>query len=296
MKRIFLNYIKRDITDGLSKKAVSKSIELLSAAKYNVQVNPRKINYFYFTEDGKRERIIGENNYQINNSEEVFSAADLMSKLGTNPERFSPNVITRPLYQEVILPNLAYIGGPAEIAYWLELKGMFEEHQTPFPMLHLRNSFVLIGSKLLKHLQTLGLPLESYFNDETVLKQKFIEQLPSDSRIENEILGINALFDSVLAKVETVDKSKMGEWVKRINEQKALIKKLDRDFVDILSKNIDNQLDKLFKVRQSLLPQGKLAERSENLIGHVKKQYPDFISFIHQHTDVFDHSITCLEI
>ena len=296
LKRIFLNYTKRDIIERLSYKEVKHTSELLSAAKYNVQVNPREINYFYITSEGKRERIIHENNYQINNSDIVFSAEELVQKLDDSPEHFSPNVITRPLYQEVVLPNLAYIGGPGEIAYWMELKQSFLAHGIPFPVLHLRNSFVLIGSKMLKHLQTLGLSLENYFLDEVSLKRRFIEQLPIDSRVENEISSINALFDSILTKVETVDKSKVGEWVKRINEQRGLIKRLDKDFVDIVSQKLDNQIDKLFKVRESLLPQGKLSERSENLIGKVKNHPLDFISFIHEHTDVFEQSVTCLEI
>lgn len=296
LKRIFLNYTKRDILEKVSYTGVKQTSELLSAAKYNVQVNPREINYFYITNEGKRERIIHENNYQINNSDTIFSQEEFLQKLNDSPERFSPNVITRPMYQEVVLPNLAYIGGPGEISYWLELKQAFRAHNIPFPVLHLRNSFVLIGSKMLKHLQTLGLPLENYFLDEVSLKRRFIEQLPVDSRVENEISAINALFDSILAKIETVDKSKVGEWVKRINEQKALIKRLDKDFVDIVSQKLDNQLDKLFKVRESLIPEGKLSERSENLIGKVKNHPSDFITFIHEHTDVFDQSVTCLEI
>lgn len=296
LKRIFINYAKRDILEKVSYAGVKHTSELLSAAKYNIQVNPREINYFYITDEGKRERIIQDNNYQINNSDIKFSIAELLLRLNESPERFSPNVITRPMYQEVVLPNLAYVGGPGEISYWIELKQAFATHGIPFPVLHLRNSFVLIGSKMLKQLQTIGLPLESYFLEEGLLKRKFIEQLPVNSRVENEISAINALFDSILTKVETVDKSKVGEWVKRINEQKALIKKLDKDFVDIVSQKIDSQLGSLFKIRESLIPGGKLSERSENLISKVKIHPLDFILFIHEHTDVFDQSVTCLEI
>ena len=67
--------------------------------------------------------------------------------LDTNPEKFSPNVILRPLYQEVILPNLCYIGGGGEIAYWLELKSNFESNKIIFPILLLRNSVLLTTDK-----------------------------------------------------------------------------------------------------------------------------------------------------
>ena len=66
------------------------------------------------------------------------------------PELYSPNVLMRPLYQESILPNLAYIGGSAEIAYWMQLKDAFDEENIPFPLLFLRNSVLILDQKQLK--------------------------------------------------------------------------------------------------------------------------------------------------
>src|SRR5690606_33901904 len=114
---------------------------------YTVQVNPREINLFYLDKN-LRERIIKENDtYLINNTNLKFSEKELLDILESHPEKFSPNVIMRPLYQEVILPNLCYIGGGGELAYWLELKALFEEVKIPFPVLLLRNSVVLVSDK-----------------------------------------------------------------------------------------------------------------------------------------------------
>lgn len=142
-----------------SNKAVLKTIQQLK--DYSIQVNPREINLFYM-KDNLRERIILENEtYKINNTNIRFSKTEILSELENQPENFSPNVIMRPLYQEVILPNLCYIGGGGEISYWLELYSFFDEVKVTFPILLLRNSALpLATEKQTKKLDKLGFKLE----------------------------------------------------------------------------------------------------------------------------------------
>ena len=100
---------------------VQKADKELEAAGYKVQANPREINLFYLQDD-KRERIEKlDEQWVVVNGNKRFSQSELLNELNEHPERFSPNVILRGLYQETILPNLAFIGGGGETAYWLEL-------------------------------------------------------------------------------------------------------------------------------------------------------------------------------
>ena len=94
---------------------------------YKIQARPRRINLFYLREN-VRERIEYDEQkavYNVLNTKLSFTKAQLEAELTMHPERFSPNVILRPMYQEKILPNLAFIGGGGELAYWLELKALF---------------------------------------------------------------------------------------------------------------------------------------------------------------------------
>ena len=146
LKRQFLPYVKDELFKNTSFNEVSKTIEELKK-HYKIQVNPREINLFYLT-DELRERIIFKDGiFKINNTDIDFTLEELEYELKLHPERFSPNVIMRPLYQEVILPNICYIGGGGELAYWLELKQYFEKVEVPFPILLLRNSALLISVK-----------------------------------------------------------------------------------------------------------------------------------------------------
>ena len=96
---------------------------------YKVQAHVRDVNFFKLSNE-KRELI----------KERVDE-----NEITENPEKFSPNVLMRPLYQESVLPNLAYIGGGAEVAYWMQLKTAFHQENIPFPILVLRNSLLLIN-------------------------------------------------------------------------------------------------------------------------------------------------------
>jgi len=155
LKKIFIPFAKDELLHQTSFKKVNETLSPLK--DYSIQVNPREINLFYI-QDQLRERIIYENgNYNINNTLLSFSESELLTELENNPENFSPNVILRPLYQELVLPNLCYIGGGGEIAYWLELKSNFEAHKITFPILLVRNSVLLVTKKQLSKLEKLNL-------------------------------------------------------------------------------------------------------------------------------------------
>ncbi|RYF81666.1 MAG: bacillithiol biosynthesis BshC, partial [Chitinophagaceae bacterium] len=114
---------------------------------YTAQAFPREINLFYLKDD-IRERIEEkEGSFHVLNTTLSFTAEELQSELQNHPERFSPNVILRGIYQETILPNLAFIGGGGELAYWLQLKDLFNHYSVVFPVLVLRNSFLVAEEK-----------------------------------------------------------------------------------------------------------------------------------------------------
>ena len=134
---------EKELTTQFSKKALQETIASLSK-DYKIQTEGRGINLFYLKED-RRERVeYIDNQFKVINTELVFTKAEILEELTQYPERFSPNVVLRPLFQESILPNIAFIGGAGELAYWLELKRVFDFVEIPYPVLVLRNSFSII--------------------------------------------------------------------------------------------------------------------------------------------------------
>ncbi len=129
-----------------------------------MQVNPREINLFYLTD--KRQRIDRDGDlYRVIETKKVFTEQEMLEELQNFPERFSPNALMRPVYQETVLPNIVYIGGNAEIMYWLELVDYFKSIGLEFPILIPRHSFTFIDEKTFAKIGKLELNVKDFFND-----------------------------------------------------------------------------------------------------------------------------------
>ena len=263
LKSLFAPYIKDELINQNSFAAVSKTINQLK--NYIVQVNPRKINMFYI-DDNLRERIIFENNiYKVNNTEIEFSETEILNELKNYPEKFSPNVILRPLYQEVILPNLAYIGGGGEIAYWLELKNNFEAQKVTLPILILRNSFVIATDKLMTKSANLGVSFEELFlsNQELINKKtKEFSNFKIDFSEQKDT--IKKQFSELLKIAEQTDKSFTGAVKAQEAKQIKGLDNLEKRLLKAEKRIHFEKLERITDIQNQLFPNGILQERKSN--------------------------------
>ena len=182
LKALFKPILKEELTSGPSFKAVKLQVEKLKqnmGSEYSPQVNPREINLFFLTPKGRYRIEKIDNRYHLNGTEQSFSAQEILKLLDKQPEKFSPNVILRPVYQECILPNLCYIGGGGELAYWFQLNSTFAHFNIPFPMLLLRNSALLYSEKLGKKISKLNLKPQDLFLDRNTLLNEKVKQMSS---------------------------------------------------------------------------------------------------------------------
>ena len=171
MKTIFAD----DLFHHRSSEIVRKTSGQLEA-HYEAQAYPRDINLFYLKDD-IRERIERKDGmFYVLNTTLVFSEQQMKEELENYPERFSPNVILRGIFQETMLPNLVFIGGGGELAYWLQLKDLFQYYNVVYPVLVLRNSFLVIEKKWMERIRKTGLSAIDFFSHEDVLMKKIIEQ------------------------------------------------------------------------------------------------------------------------
>ena len=265
LKKQFIDIIFKDITEQNSFKAISSSIEKLEAAGIQAQVNPREINFFYL-EDALRERIVFENNkYQVLNTDIAFSEAELKQEVDLHPERFSPNVVMRPLYQELILPNIAYVGGGAEVIYWLELKATFDHYRIDFPILILRNSALLDKGRSERTIEQLGFtPADLFKPAEELKKQWVLEHSEYTLNLADEWQEIKCLFERIKLRTHKIDPtlSASAEAVKARLEK--AIRNLEKKLVKAEKRNHSDSLRRIDNLKNSLFPGGGLQERIEN--------------------------------
>jgi bacillithiol biosynthesis cysteine-adding enzyme BshC len=287
-KHQFKDYFKKDIFENLPNKLVNESIRSLESQGYSAQVNPRLINCFYL-ESGLRARLedaTGER-YKVVGTNISFTKKELENIIDANPEKISPNVVLRPLYQQFILPNIAYVGGPGELAYWLEFKNMFHTFGVVFPILMPRNFVSFIDKSTKNKIDKLDFLVTDFFKSEQELIKHF--QLKSnhifDTFAERE--KISVLYSELIEKVVSIDKtlsgSVSGELQKALNGLDLIAGKANK----ALKQKSETEINQIKNIKLRLFPNGIPQERYENFSSLYLKYGPSFLTELKEFIDPF---------
>jgi bacillithiol synthase len=300
LKKAFIPVVEKELKELFSHKAVEETVAKFPA-EYKVQASGRALNLFYLKDD-IRERIIhADSRFQISNpivigSKLEFSEAEMADELKAYPERFSPNVILRPVLQELLLPNIAFIGGGSEVAYWLELKKVFEAANIPLPVLVVRNSFLFINKEMSELAQKLGFSTIDLFKKDTELLNELVKR-DSDQQLslEKEKEQLKALYDQlklVAGKIDvTLQEHTESLRIKTLKKVEALEKKMLKEE----RKKFEAQQRQLLKLKQRLFPDGRLQERVDNLLPYYAKWGKGFIKMIYDNSLSFEQQFTILK-
>lgn len=279
LKHLFKEEFKKDIFDNTSYKLVSETITDLQK-NYSAQVTPREINIFY-KEKGLRERIEKQGDrFVVLNTEISFSKEELETIIQTSPEKLSPNVVLRPLYQQKILPNIAYVGGPGELAYWLEYKTMFDAYKIHLPILMPRNFVMLLDKGTQNKLQKLNLSIDDVFRDGEELVKQFIKTQHNDINLEEAKKQLAEIFATITSTVTAIDKTLVGsteaEKQKAINGVTAIEQKINR----ALKQKSETDVNQIWSIKEKLFPKSTPQERYDNFSMYYTKYGKEFINSV----------------
>ncbi len=266
-KEAFSPIIKREILEGFSSKAVLQTNESLSAAGFPLQVEAKDTNLFFLS-PGKRERIQrDENGFTIGTR--TWTSEEILMELTAHPESFSPNVVLRPVYQEFLLPNLCYVGGPGEIMYWLQLKELFQEAKVLFPLIQARTSILLLEEKNWNEWQAMGFTTQDLWRNSMELKSTFLEHEGSQaidfSELDELTLKLSSKWTQLTQEVDSNQVSMVEAELTRITKQLLQLK--DR-LEKIRKGKFDKQLKFIDSISAKCMPKGELQERSSNLLSY----------------------------
>lgn len=284
VKKAFAPVIKKELTEGFSHPAVQQTVSQFPE-EYKVQASGRAINLFYLIDD-KRERIELEGEYfSIVNTTLKFSKNEILKELDDHPERFSPNVILRPVLQETILPDIAFIGGGGEIAYWLELKKVFEGVSVPYPMLIVRNSFMLADQASQVQAAKLKFTMEQLFAPQLELINELVKR---DSTIqldlEKEKQRLIDLYKSIQTVAGTIDVTLQTHTKVLQTQAMKKIEALEKKMFRAQKRKFEAQQRQLEKLKKELFPNNSLQERVGNLMPFYATHGKDFIEMIYSHS------------
>lgn len=296
----FKQQMQKVFEDDLLNQTASDIVEKTSARLgelYKVQAHPRDINLFYLA-DGLRERMeIKDSKYHVLNSKISFSKEELLTELQDHPERFSPNVILRGLYQETILPNLAFIGGGGELAYWLELKDLFDHYGVPYPVQLLRNSFLIIEKKWQEKIDRLGFKIEDIFLPEQELINRLVVR-ETDKKVElnGTLSATEQLYESIKEQAASIDIT----LAKHVDSLKTTtlyrLHELEKKMLRAEKRKFSDQQRQIHVIREKLFPNNGLQERHDNMLYYYAKWGDSFIRKLYEQSLTTEAEFVVLSI
>jgi bacillithiol synthase len=285
LKTAFAEVVKKELLQGFSHPLVKETAGKLGE-HYKVQASGRDINLFYLTDD-KRERIEKKGlQFTVDSLQLSFTQEEILQELQEHPERFSANVILRGVFQETVLPNIAFIGGGGELAYWLELKKVFEEVNVPYPMLILRNSFMLMNAEQQKRADKLGLNIADLFISETALINGLVlKHSKNNLSLGDDIAALQIQYAQLKVKAGVIDKTLVQHIDSLYKKAQQKLEALEKKMLRAEKRKYDAEQRQIHSLKQSLFP-NSLQERAENFSYYYSLYGKNWLKMI------FDNSLS----
>jgi bacillithiol biosynthesis cysteine-adding enzyme BshC len=285
LKQEFVEVMEADLLEHSPYSEAQASSQALEQLGYASQIYPRPINLFYL-DKGIRERIEKDGDeYVVLNTNLRFTATALQDLLQEHPERFSPNVVLRPVYQEWILPNLGYLGGPAEVVYWLQLKGVFDLFSLPFPVLLPRNFAVLLSAPMQKKIAQLEWSPEQLFQKFADWKKAFVQ---ASSDFDFSLTGakdqVSQVFKNLADQSSTLDAGLPKAFAAGEVRSLKILEQLGAKLRKAEERRLEVQLNRAQTVFEYLAPGGSPQERVVN-----------FMQFYLEHPTLLEELMTCFD-
>ena len=288
LKKILAPVMSDDLFHHTAKKLVEQTNVALHREGYSAQVFARDINFF-FLDAGVRERIERtQNSFSLADGSKKFTEEEIKNIIQNTPEQLSPNVILRPLYQEMILPNLAYVGGPAENVYWLQLKKVFENYNTPFPILLPRNFAMVMDAPTSRKFTKSEMEMSDLFLAKPDLLNQFVKKHSGHKlQLNRERESFEMFFNLIRQNAEKVDQTLGGLVAAESKRTQNSISKIERKLLKAEKRFQSDKLRQVEEVKDILFPNDSLQERTDNFLNFYQAD-PHFIKSIIQKIDPFD--------
>ena len=292
LKNEFIPYIEKEIIEQPSKQLVEEATERLEAAGFSGQAHARDINFFYLRPQ-IRNRIERENgHYKVFDTDYKFTETAIKEEVQQHPEYFSPNVVMRPIFQELILPNLAYIGGGGEISYWLERQHQFEHFGLNFPMLIRRNSALWIDKGTNKKINKLGLSLEDLFEETEALIKKFVkENTENEISLADEKGQLAQLFVSIINKATEIDPTIAKKVAAEQAKQLKSVEQIEGRLMRAEKQKYETALNQIRSLKDKLFPNNGLQERHDNFLNLYVKYGDRFLDTLVEHLNPLEEGM-----
>ena len=298
LKSLFTDQLKNEIDNFSCKEKTSSQISQLKKdfESFRAQVNPSDINFFKLTDKGRKRIRYDKKLYNVDD-ENSYNKDEILNLIDKSPELFSPNAIMRPLYQEIVLPNVCYVGGPNELRYWMQLKTYFDDNKVQFPILKLRNSAYIIDSKISKKIKNSGIEINYFIGELNELIKYKIDNI-SSMKVNFDSLrsNLSSQFDELRKVSYKTDKSFEGALNAQEKKQKKGIDDLEKKLHRAEKKNHEAEIESIRSIHSYLHPTNINQERYLNFGNFYSSKGPSFINYIVEKISIMDDKILIIDL
>ena len=264
---------------GRTAELARRTGERLEALGYHAQVTPQPDSVALFHLNGGREPIRRRNGSFLIGTRER-AADELMAEAAASPERFSPNVLLRPVVQDALFPTICCVAGPSELAYLAQLRDVYELFQVPMPLVHPRASATIVDAAAARFLSRYDLPFEELQSQDEAALNRLLESLlpPAvDRALDAASDAIRTRMEEVVAAVPAVDPTLEGA-------ARSSLGKMQHDFGTLRNKVIQaskrrhDVLRRQFtRARAQAFPGGQPQERAISFIFLLNQYGPGIV-------------------
>jgi bacillithiol synthase len=293
LKKLLLPVITDELLKQSSFARVTDTDKQLAALGIEPQIHAREINLFYVNEKGRNRIEKQGENYHVVNGAATFTKEQIIAEAQQHPDRFSPNVILRPVYQQMILPNIAYIGGPAEVAYWLQLKASFDYHKAQFPVLIPRNFAMIIDKGTAAKMDKLKLDSKSIFKDVDDLIKGFVIE-NNNVEFEGEKEKLKQVYDGISQKIKTIDPTLTSLAEAELQKQYNALKGIETKLIRAQKQKDETSVNQIRKIKEKLFPDGSLQERHDSFIPYYLQYGNEFFDMLKKEFNPLEYNMAVI--
>ena len=292
LKELFAPIVQKELQSSFSNTAIQTSIQFFEDEFGSTQAHSREINLFYLTDEFRKRIERKGNDFTVVDTKIQFTEEELLKELEQHPERFSPNVILRPLMQEMVLPNIMYVGGGGELTYWLQLKPVFDAVNQAYPMLGLRDTAVYLTKAVKRKLEQLNLSIQDTRQSKEELK-KYLAKRDATVSLEfgEQRRALQNIMDEMSQQAKAVDSTL--EASARAEEQRMYNAMLNLEKKMLRAQKKQNTITnhRLEVIYDSLYPNNSLQERVENFSNYIVTYGEDWLNWQLENFNLFDQQV-----
>ncbi len=281
LREEFRTHVTRDRVDEVSAK--------MAAAGYATQIQARDINLFYLDTRGRHRMVSEGGNFKVLERNLHLEAGEVMQLIQDHPERFSPNVSLRPLFQEMILPNLAYVGGWGEISYWLQLKGVFDHFGVNFPLVLPRFSATLFPGEMLDSWLEMGFGAADIRLSLSELYRRHLPDLWNREGYDQHVGAIDAALEALEHYISTEISPTLSRSVEALKAKNLrYLSNLEKKIGRVIRSDRPAPFREIERIKNAVQPDGFVQERTLSLAAFPGHSPHNLVALIMAHCRPLD--------